>query len=198
MNDGRQSRFAPGPAEGSRSRNATSSFPRVPPPPPGLRARTRRPPPASLREASRGDPARPGLRKWRVRRPPRPKGGRTRGESRRPGPGHPAPQPPAARLPARSPPSWRRPCRRSAPPAPPVALAAAAALGPPFRSRLGLASHARSACSLARPPVRFPVAAAHAHWLAGWREAEGWAAARAFSLAGCTRCGERRGAAERG
>lgn len=55
------------------------------------------------------------------------------------------------------------------------------------------------ACSLARPPVRFPVAAeaaaAHAHWLAGWREAAGCAAARALSLAGCTRSGEGRGAA---
>lgn len=55
------------------------------------------------------------------------------------------------------------------------------------------------ACSLARLPVRFPVAAeaaaAHAHWLAGWREAAGCAAARALSLAGCTRSGEGRGAA---
>lgn len=56
--------------------------------------------------------------------------------------------------------------------------------------------------SFARLAVRFPVtaeaAAAHAHWLAGWREAAGCAAARAFSLAGCTRSGEGRGAAERG
>lgn len=124
---------------------------------------------------------------------------RWRSAGREPPP-RPAPprSPPAARLPARSPPSWRRPCRRSAPPAPPVAPAAAAALGPPCRSRLGLASHARTACSLARPPVLFPVAAAHAHWLAGWREAAGCAAARAFSLAGCTRCGERSGTAEKG
>lgn len=127
--------------------------------------------------------------------------------SRRPGPGPPrSPPPPAARLPVRSPPSWRRPCRRSAPPAPPVAPAAAAALGPPCRSRLGLASRARTACLLARSPARpfarFPVAAeaaaAHAHWLAGWREAAGCAAARALSLAGCTRSGEGGRAAERG
>ena len=65
-----------------------------------------------------------------------------------------APQP-AARppgLPARSPPSWRRPCRRSAPPARPAAPAAAAALGPPCRSWLGLASLPHH--SPARPPVR--------------------------------------------
>lgn len=96
----KESAFRPGPAEGSRSRNATSSFPRAPPPPPGLCARTRRPPPASHREASRGDPApaRPqetespaaaAPKRWRrVGREPPPRLGPPRPAA----PGRPAPQ----------------------------------------------------------------------------------------------------------
>lgn len=42
------------PRVGQKGLDAGTRFPRVPPPPPGLRARIRRPPPASLRE---GDPA---------------------------------------------------------------------------------------------------------------------------------------------
>lgn len=42
------------PRVGQKGLDAGTRFPRVPPPPPGIRARIRRPPPASLRE---GDPA---------------------------------------------------------------------------------------------------------------------------------------------
>lgn len=142
-------------AEGSRSRNAIFLVCPLPHRGSELGYRDPRPP------ASQGEtPPRPGLRKWRARRPPRPKGGRARGEREPPPRPGPAPQPPAARRPVRSPPSWRRPCRRSAPPAPPVAPAAAAALGPPCRSRLGLASRARTACLLARSlgPLARPLA----------------------------------------
>lgn len=108
---------------------------------PRLPASERGTPPRPGRASRNGEPG--GRRAPKVAR-------RAQGGSRRPSPGPPH-SPPG--LPGRSPPSWRRPCRRSAPPAPPVAPAAAAALGPPCRSRLGLATRARTACLHARSPA---------------------------------------------